>query len=88
MPPGRKPGYKHMQETRDRIQAKLLVNRLTEHSLADKPIMDASQVNAAKGLLNKVLPDLKAVELSGDPDNPVGVSVIKIEVVDPHGGDN
>lgn len=33
-------------------------------------------------MLNKVLPDLKAIELSGDPDNPVE-TVNRIELVAP-----
>lgn len=61
--PGRKTGYRHLEETREKIQASLLINRLTKHSMADKEIMTSSQVNAAKVLLNKVLPDLKAVEM-------------------------
>ena len=62
----RKAGYRHNQETRDRIQAQSIINRMTEHALGPDPIMDASQVNAAKALLAKVLPDLKAVEHSGE----------------------
>lgn len=64
----------HPDEVRRRIQASQLINRLTDHVNAKAPgIMDASQVNAARALLAKVLPDLKAVEISGDPDNPVGI---------------
>ena len=33
--------------------------------------MDASQVNAAKILLGKAVPDLQAVTFSGDPENPL-----------------
>ncbi|WP_299830685.1 hypothetical protein [uncultured Roseobacter sp.] len=33
---------------------------------ADQPLLDASQVNAAKALLNKVLPDLKPVDYDGE----------------------
>lgn len=49
--------------------------------MAESPIMDASQVNSAKALLNKVLPDLKAIEVSGDPDAPLEHR-IEIEVID------
>ena len=68
---GRTAGYKHLQSTRDKIQAAQLINRLEKHCFADEPLMDASQVNAAKALLNKVLPDLKAIEHKGDEDSPI-----------------
>lgn len=66
---GRKPGYRHNEDTRAKIKAQQLINRLQQHIDADEPLLDASQVNAAKALLNKVLPDLKAVEHSGQGDN-------------------
>ena len=59
----RKAGFRHHEDTRKAIQAKQLINRLTKHAMADEPLMDASQVNAARTLLNKVLPDLSAVEM-------------------------
>ena len=61
---GRKSGFRHNQTTRDKIKAQQLINRLTKHVMAKSPILDASQVNAAKTLLNKVLPDLKGVEMT------------------------
>lgn len=70
----------HPDEVKKRIQASQLINRLTEHALSKAPIMDASQVQAARALLNKVVPDLKAVEHSGDPDNPIR-TVSRIELV-------
>ena len=59
------------QKTRDKIQATQIVNRLQKHILADDDVMTVSQVNAARVLLNKILPDLKAVEVSGNPDAPL-----------------
>lgn len=61
----------HPDEVKKKIQASQLINRLTAHALSDSPIMDASQVTAAVKLLGKVVPDLKAVEHSGDPDKPI-----------------
>ncbi len=55
----------HPDEVRKKIQTSQLINRLTDHALSPEPIMDASQVTAAVKLLNKVVPDLKAVEHSG-----------------------
>lgn len=70
----------HPDEVKKRIQASQLINRLTEHALSDAPIMDASQVTAAVKLLGKVVPDLKAVEHSGDPDRPIK-TVQRVELV-------
>lgn len=56
----------HPDEIRKKIQASQLINRLTTHALASEPIMDASQVTAAVKLLGKVVPDLKAVEHTGE----------------------
>ena len=67
----RTAGYRHHEDTRNKIKAAMLINRLQDHVEASEPLLDASQVNAAKALLSKVLPDLSAVTLGGDPDNPV-----------------
>lgn len=58
----------HPDETRKRIQTSQLINRLTSHALSDQPLMDASQVAAARALIDKVLPNATAkqeVEMSG-----------------------
>jgi len=58
------------ENTRNKIRATQLIKRLTDHILAtsESPdqLMAQSQVTAALGLLKKVLPDLSAVELSGE----------------------
>lgn len=54
----------HDQGTREKIQASLIITRLTKH-VAGKIEMSASQVAAGLGLLRKVIPDLSSVELSG-----------------------
>lgn len=74
----------HPDEVKKKIQASQLINRLTEHALSENPIMDASQVTAATKLLGKVVPDLKAVEHSGDAENPMTtVSEIRLIGVKP-----
>lgn len=75
MPKGKPNGYRHHEDTRKKIKAAQLINRLQNHVDADKPILDSSQVNAAKALLNKVLPDLKAVELTGENGNEIEINV-------------
>lgn len=52
----------HPEEVKARIRTSQIINRLQDHALSDKPLMDATQVQAAFRLLNKVIPDLKAVE--------------------------
>lgn len=74
----------HPDEVKQRIKASQLINRLQNHALfVDDPesenaemirrqtVMSDSQVRAAFGLLGKVVPDLKAVEHSGN----VGLTV-------------
>ena len=78
----RKKGWKTPDEIREKIQGSMLINRLCNHVESDKPegTMSASQVNAAKILLNKVIPDLKSIELSSDKENPMHM-VTKVEWV-------
>ena len=65
------------EATRLRIQTTMIVKRLEKHILAEekkdkdgnyviKGLMSQSQVSAALGLIKKTLPDLSAVELSGE----------------------
>lgn len=63
---------RHDESTREKIRGSQLVNRLQYHILgevdpsnpkAGKVEMSTSQVNAAVGLLRKVLPDLAATDL-------------------------
>lgn len=64
----RKTKIRHDEETRNKIQASQLINRLTKHALAKKPIMDPTQVRAAEILLKKTLPDLSSVEMNANHD--------------------
>ncbi len=71
----REAGYHHNETTRNKIRAAQLINRLESHVFADSPLLDASQVNAAKALLNKVLPDLQSVAMDLDAKTTVEVVV-------------
>lgn len=75
----RSTGYKHFQKTRDKIQASAIVNRLQDH-VYGKVELSASQVNAAKVLLNKVLPDVRQTELTG-PEGEALITGITLNVV-------
>lgn len=62
------------ESKRLKIQGASVINRLINHTLAEEDLMSASQVNAARILLNKVVPDLKSIELTGEGGGPVKVA--------------
>ena len=53
------------QATRDKIKAALIAKRMFD-CLMGEVVLDAQQVSCAKALLNKVLPDLQNVALTGE----------------------
>ena len=67
------------EATRSRIQTTMIVKRLEKHIFAKqeiedgvvitKELMTQSQVTAALGLIKKTLPDLSAVEHSGEVEH-------------------
>ncbi len=65
----RKKGYKTPDQIREKIQGSQIINRLQKHIKND--CMTSSQVNAAKVLLAKIIPDLKSVDHANNPDNPL-----------------
>jgi hypothetical protein len=67
---GRKPGYTMSNEHRDKIQKSNILNALIEHAEGRRE-MSPSQVTAGLGLLKKALPDLAAMEISGDAERPL-----------------
>lgn len=70
-------------EHRVKIKNSNILNALIEH-VEGKREMSATQVSAGLGLLRKVLPDLQAVELSGDENNPVRqITRIERVIIDP-----
>jgi hypothetical protein len=66
---------------RQAIQTTYLINRLHKH-IEGEVELTMAQIRAAEILLKKSLPDLSAVELTGDEDNPVSVKGV-IELVRP-----
>jgi hypothetical protein len=67
----------HPDEVKAKIKTSQLINRLTDHALSDVPIMDASQVNAARALINKVLPDVKSIEHTGEDGGPLKIVITR-----------
>lgn len=67
----------HQDDVRLKIQTSQLLNRLTDHALGrGKKAVELSptQVRSIEILLKKALPDLSAVEHTGDIDHNVKVS--------------
>jgi len=56
---------RHDDETRAKIQAAQIINRLYGCVMGEVTL-DAQQVSAAKTLLNKVLPDLQATSIDAN----------------------
>lgn len=75
---------KHQNDAcREKIQTTQIINRMVKIGMGEVTA-DASQVSALKAILNKVLPDLKAIEHSGDADNPMQtVSKVNWCIVEP-----
>ena len=74
---GRKKGFLHTQGTRDKIQASHIVRRLHEHLNGDIEL-SATQINAAKILLNKVLPDLAVIQMEANVNHTETVTNIQL----------
>ncbi len=70
MADGRKRGQKitlrQAEMVKSHIKATQITKRLQKHALADDELMTQSQVSAAKFLLSLIIPQLKAVEVSGE----------------------
>ena len=65
---------RHDEETRAKIQTSQLLNRLNDHVFSDTDISQ-TQMKAIEILLRKTLPDLAAVQISGDAEQPVKLVV-------------
>ena len=70
----------HDQRTREKIRTSQLINRLEKHVLGEIDLT-SSQVTAALGLMRKTLPDLTAVEHSGEitHNNPSELSDAELD---------
>jgi hypothetical protein len=63
---------RHSDMVRAKIQASQLINVLQNHALnAEGEELSASRLKAIEILLKKSVPDLKALEISGNEDKPV-----------------
>ncbi len=63
----------HSNEVRAKIQASQLINRLTDHAF-DKVQLSATQIRAIEILLKKSVPDLSAIDITGNVNHDVAVT--------------
>jgi hypothetical protein len=66
----------HDPLTKERIRASQLLNRLTQFANGEIEL-SAAQVQAAKVVIGKVVPDMRAVELTGKDGGDLVVKVMK-----------
>ncbi len=69
----------HDYKTREKIQVSQLINRLHNHALGEVD-MTQTQVQAARILLGKTLPDLQATQHTGDGGGAI-LSKLTVEFV-------
>ena len=63
---------RHSDMVRQKIQASVLIDRLTKHANGEIE-MTSTQVRAAEVLLDRSVPKLSQIQHSGDEANPVRV---------------
>ena len=76
---GRPMGKLHQEDVRAKIQCGQLVKRLQDHALSkDDSELSASRLKAIEILLRKKVPDLAAIQLTGE-----GGGAVRFEVLAP-----
>lgn len=74
----------HQDDVRLKIKVSELINRVQDYAfgILDDTDVSSNRLNAIKMLLNKALPDLSSVEITGDEDNPLVIRKIERAIVD------
>lgn len=72
-------GKLHQDDVRAKIQAGQLVKVLQDHALTGVGELAPTRLKAIEILLRKSMPDLQAITLATDPDNPLQ-TVTRIEL--------
>jgi hypothetical protein len=72
---GRPMGKLHQDDVRKKIQVSQLIKKLENHALSDDDTAEISpsKMKAIQILLNKSLPDLSSMQITGDDENPLVV---------------
>lgn len=72
---GRPMGKLHQDDVRAKIQVSQLINVLTKQALdQDAKELSPVRLKAIEILLRKSLPDLAALQISGDKENPLQIA--------------
>ena len=68
-------GKLHQDDVRKKIQVSQLIKKLENHALSDDDTAEISpsKMKAIQILLNKSLPDLSSMQITGDDENPLVV---------------
>jgi phage/plasmid primase-like uncharacterized protein len=64
---------RQQEQARSAIQTSQLINRLQGYALGEIAEIEAGRLRAIEILLRKTLPDLQAITISGDEENPLKV---------------
>jgi len=75
---------RHSEDVRARIQTSQLINVLQDHALTGGGDMSPTRMKAIEILLRKSIPDLSAVTVGGDAENPLALG-ISVTFVKPDG---
>lgn len=73
----------HQDDVRAKIQTSALIKRVQDYAngiLSDEDV-SSNRLNAIKLLLNKTLPDLSSIELTGDADNPIAIQEVVRKII-------
>lgn len=78
----RAPSPSWIHGWREQVKTTALITRLQRFALSDpdaptSPRMTRTQAMVALALLRKVLPDMQAIEITGNSDQPIQVQVIR-----------
>lgn len=71
---------KHSEDIRLKIQAAVLVDRLQKHVLGEYD-MTATQVKAASDLLDRSVPKLSQIQLTGKDEGPIEFTEVVRRIV-------
>lgn len=66
---------RHSDEVRSKIQTSQLINVLQDHALTGGGDITPTRMKAIEILLRKSIPDLSAVTIGGDEENPLNLGV-------------
>jgi hypothetical protein len=64
---------RQQEQARSAIQTSQLINRLQGYALGEIAEIETGRLRAIEVLLRKTLPDLQAITISGDEENPLKV---------------